>query len=130
VTRTVDCFPDACRGCGKALRHTPDASPHRHQVIDIPPVAPDVTEFRQHRVTCACGVTSGALPTGAPMGLLGPRLLALVAILTASCHVSRRKVQALLRDVLNVDISLGALSESEAVVAVASPVEVELTRSR
>lgn len=126
VTSTVDCFPDACRGCGKSLRHTPDASPHLHQVIDIPHVAPDVTEFRQHRVTCACGVTTcGALPAGAPTGMLGPRLLALVAILTASCHVSRRKVQALLRDVLNVDISLGALSESEAVVAnaVAAPVE-------
>ena len=126
VTRTVECFPDACRGCGKALRHRPDPSPHLHQVVDIPPVAPDVTEFRQHRVTCACGVTTcGALPSGTPTGMLGPRLLALVAILTASCHVSRRKVQALLRDVLGIDISLGALSESEAVVAdaVAAPVE-------
>jgi hypothetical protein len=92
MTRTVDCFPDTCRGCGKALRHTPDASPHRHQFIDIPLVAPDVTAFRQHHVTCACGVTTcGALPSGAPMGLLGLRLLAPVVILTASCHVSRRK---------------------------------------
>jgi hypothetical protein len=33
--------------------------------------------------------------------------LALVGLLVAGCHVSRRKVRALLHDVLGVDISLG-----------------------
>lgn len=129
VTRTVDCFPDACRGCGAQLSKTPDDAPHVHQVVDIPPIEPDVTEFRRHRVTCGCGVTTcGALPEGAPAGMVGPRLLALVAILTANCHVSRRKVQALLRDVLGVSISLGALSESEEVVADAVQAPVEEAR--
>src|SRR4029079_17119026 len=97
---------------------TADEAPHLHQVVDIPPIEPDVTEFRQHRVTCACGVTTcGALPEGTPAGMVGPRVLALVAILTANCHVSRRKVQGLLRDVLGVSVSLGALSQSEEVVA-------------
>lgn len=126
VTRTVECFPDACRGCGAKLPRTADGAPHVHQVVDIPPIAPDVTEFHRHRVTCTCGVTTcGALPEGTPAGMMGPRLLALVAILTANCHVSRRKVRGLLQDVLGVSISLGALSESEEVVAdaVESPVE-------
>jgi transposase len=129
VTRTVECFPAACRGCGAQLPKKADETPHVHQVVDIPPIEPDVTEFRRHRVTCACGVTTcGALPDGTPAGLMGPRLLALVAILTANCHVSRRKVQGLLRDVLGVQISLGALSESEEVVANAVEAPVEEAR--
>jgi transposase len=55
-------------------------------------------------------------------------LLAFVAILTANCHVSRRKVQGLLRDVLGVRISLGALSESEEIVADAVEVPVKKAR--
>ena len=60
---------------------------------------------------------------------MGPALLALVGLLTASCHVSRRKRQGLLRDVLNVDLSLGALSESEAIVADAVTAPVEEARA-
>lgn len=126
VTREVDCFPNNCRGCGEKLARRRDDEPVLHQVVDLPPVTPDVTEFRLHRVTCGCGVTTcGELPKGTPTGMLGPRLLALVALLVAGCHVSRRKAQGLLRDVLGVEISLGALSESEEVVAdsVAGPVE-------
>jgi transposase len=129
VSRAVDCFPGTCRGCGKKLPRTNDEAPHLHQVVDIPPIEPDVTEFRQHRVTCACGVTTcGTLPEGTPAGMMGPRLLALVAILTANCHVSRRKVRDLLQDVLGVRISLGTLSESEEVVANAVEAPVEEAR--
>ena len=126
VTRTVECFPENCRGCGDALPKVVDANPVRSQLLELPEVKPDVTEFRKHRVACHCGVvTCGLPPRGTPAGLMGPRLLAFVGLLVANCHVSRRKMQALLSDVLNVDISLGALSESEAIVsdAVATPVE-------
>jgi transposase len=125
-TTTTDCIPTTCRSCGEALPAAKDADPLRHQVIDLPPMKPTVDEFRLHRITCACGVTTcGQPPAGTPAGLLGPRLLALVGLLVAGCHVSRRKVRALLHDVLGVDISLGALSESEEVIsdAVAAPVE-------
>lgn len=129
VTRVVECFPEACRGCGATLPETPDPAPQVHQVVDIPPIEPDVTEFRRHHVTCACGVTScGSLPKGTPAGMMGPRLLAFVAILTANCHVSRRKVQGLLRDVLGIRVSLGALSESEEIVADAVDAPVEEAR--
>jgi hypothetical protein len=56
---------------------------------------------------------------------MGPTLVALVALLSANCHVSRRKVQQLLSDVLGVDIALGTRSESEALAtsAVDAPVQ-------
>jgi transposase len=38
-------------------------------------------------------------------------------VMTADGHMSRRKVQALLRDVFGIDVSLGTLSESEEIVS-------------
>lgn len=120
VTRTEERFPESCRGCGESLDQRVDPSPVLHQVVEIPELAPDVTEFRLHRVRCACGTTTcGSLPEGTPRGMMGPRLVAFVALLTANCHVSRRKVQQLLKDVLGVDVSLGTLSESEALATAA-----------
>jgi transposase len=44
-------------------------------------------------------------------------VLALIAVLVADGHMSRRKVQRLLRDVFGIEVSLGALSESEQIVS-------------
>ena len=118
LTGTTECFPKSCRRCGETLPERRDAAPLRHQVVEIPEIAPEVHEYRQHRVVCACGETTcGPLPTGTPSGILGARLLALVGLLLGEMHVSRRKVQRLLSDVLGIDISLGCLSESEEVVS-------------
>ena len=46
-----DCKPTACRNCLQPL-HRDDPHPLRHQVWDVPPVRPIVTEYRRHRLTC------------------------------------------------------------------------------
>ena len=114
VTRRRECFPRRCRSCDVRLPHLADPEPLRHQVVELPEVAPDVTEYRLHRVTCACGeVTCAQLPKGVPRGMCGPRLSALIALLTGNYHLSRREAATLLADVLGIDISVGALSEVE-----------------
>jgi len=118
VTGTSECFPETCRRCGDDLPQTRDPEPLRHQVIEIPKIDADIHEFRRHRVTCRCGATTcGPLPDGTPAGIFGPRLLTLIAVLIGSMHVSRRKVQTLLADLLGIEVSLGCISESEAVVS-------------
>ncbi len=42
-------IPDHCRRCGDVLEGT-DAEPIRHQVWDLPPIKPIVTEYQQHRL--------------------------------------------------------------------------------
>lgn len=126
VNRTRDCFPPRCRRCEAPLPRHPDDDPLRHQVVEVPAIAPDVTEYRLHRVTCDCGkVTCGTLPAGVPLGMCGPRLTAFIGLLTGIYKMSRREASRLLDDVLGVKISLGALSQSEDVVseAVRAPVE-------
>ncbi len=53
VDRIVEARPAACGQCGAALTGD-DAHPARHQVAEVPRVAPEVTEYRQHTLTCGC----------------------------------------------------------------------------
>jgi transposase len=115
VTRVEDHRPAECEQCGVSLPVVDDAEAVRHQVVDLPEIVPDVTEHRLHAADCdECGHrTRALLPTGVPPSMWGPRLLALVGLLTGSCRVSRRQTVMFLEDVLGIRVSLGALSEAE-----------------
>src|SRR5262249_51216848 len=43
--------PTHCRRCGHALRGT-DPQPLRHQVLELPPIRPEVTEYQLQRLRC------------------------------------------------------------------------------
>ena len=129
VTATEEHFPEKCAACKADLPRQPCDDPIRHQVVEVPPMKPDVTEHRQHAVRCECGhVTRAKLPDGVPLGMCGPRLVALIGLLTGAYHVSRRSATNLLSDLLGVRIALGTLSESEERVsdALAAPVQEAL----
>ena len=128
VRSSTDCFPPQCRRCGDSLPKRRDTDPVRHQVVDIPKIEPTADDYWLHRVTCSCGETTcGTLPT-VPPGMLGVQMLALIAVLTADGHMSRRKVQNLLAAVFGLQVSLGTLSESEQIVSDAVAPAVEEAR--
>lgn len=131
VNKTEDCFPDRCRrrGCGKRLPRRSCGAPHRHQVVEMPAIVPDATEYRLHSVACTCGkITRAPLPPGVPSGMCGPRLTAFIGMLTGIYKLSRREARLLVGDALGVQISLGTLSESEDDVSDAVEVPVEAVR--
>jgi len=130
VHSITDCHPAHCRGCARGLPRRRDPEPVRHQVWDLPTVEPLIDEYRLHHATCeVCGETTCAtLPDGVPHGAFGPGVLALSTMLVADGHVSRRKVVGILRDAFGIDISLGALSEAEAIVSAAVAPAVEEAR--
>jgi transposase len=130
VHSITDCHPTHCRGCARGLPRQPDPEPVRHQVWDLPTVEPLIDEYRLHHASCeVCGETTCAtLPDGVPHGAFGPGVLALSTMLVADGHMSRRKVVGVLRDVFGIAISLGALSESEAIVSAAVAPAVEEAR--
>ena len=115
VTSTEEHFPPRCLSCGDKLPRREDESPLIHQVVELPEIVPDVTEHRLHRVCCGrCGrVSCGTLPAGVPAWMLGPRLMAFVALLTGFFHLSRRQARSLVGDLVGVSVSLGALSQFE-----------------
>ena len=103
--------PTACRRCGTALSGN-DPQPLRHQVVEIPPLAPVVIEHQLNRLVCPCCATSTAavLPVGVETSGYGPRLSALVGLLGTGFHLTHRKVQRLLDQVLGIQISTGAIN--------------------
>jgi transposase len=92
-----------------------DPQPRRHQVTEVPPVQPVVTEYQLHCLLCpACGVpTRAALPVGVPTGGFGPRVQAIVALCTGAYHLSKRTTQTVMEDLFGLPMSLGTLPNLE-----------------
>ena len=117
VNKFVDLFPSECENCWGSLPQVPDLSPRRYQQTELPPVEPKTTEWRRHEVTCpCCGYRTRAAydENVIPSSAFGPRLMAIIALVTGVYHLSRRKAVGLLSDLLGVELSLGALSQVEA----------------
>jgi len=114
VDRIEEVFPESCEQCHKPFHPDVDGSRVlgaylRRQVIEIPDIKPDVSEYRLRCVQCDCGnVTWANVPPQARSGF-GPRLTALMAYLTAVHRITRRGCQELARTLLGVDISLGSV---------------------
>ena len=114
-----DCAPPELCACGGAVGV--QGKPVRHQVFDIPPVTPEVQEYRLFSGVCAqCGRSHRAvLPKGVPSGQIGPRALALVGVLGTRFHLTQGKIRDLLAQMLGVDFSLGAISQAHGKMAAA-----------
>lgn len=125
VDTIVDLVPKRCRGCDRRLHARHDVGdPRRHQLTELPPIAPHITEYRCHRRQCPdCGATTLAPLPDEVVGQFGPQLTALIAYLTVVCRLPRLVVQRLLEGVLQISISLGSTQHAweEASAAVAGP---------
>ena len=126
VDAVVVLKPNQCSSCQAPLSGD-DASPFRHQVIEMPPIKPVITEYQWHQLPCpACGETTRApWPAGVPSGTYGPRVHATVALCTGSYRLSKRTTGQVMDDVFGVPMSVGTISQSEQATTevVAEPVE-------
>jgi len=118
--------PEQCLHCQSPLSGD-DPTPWRHQVIEIPPLKPVVTEYQWHQLTCSlCGeITRAPWPAGVPSGTYGPRVQATVALYTGAYRLSKRTTQQAMEEVFGVPMSVGTISQLEqaTTAVVAAPVE-------
>ena len=114
VDLVVVCKPQQCGHCGTSLEGD-DPEPIRHQVAEIPPITPQVTEYQIHKLDCVlCGKpTRGQLPPGAPAGAFGPRLTAILALLSGGCRLGKRTIVQLAQQLFGLTISLGMICKLE-----------------
>jgi transposase len=114
VKEVHDVKPDVCRGCGHELAGE-DPEPYRHQVTEIPPVVAEVTEYHLHTLICPeCGTeTRAELPAGVPQGAFGPRLQAMVSLLSGHYHLSKRDITEVMADFFQADVGLGSVPALE-----------------
>jgi transposase len=133
VDAVVEQHPDACRRCGTLLQGE-DPEPLRHQVMEIPPITPAVIEYRLHRLVCPCCSTStcAPLPADVEASHYGPRLSALVGLLGGAFPLSFSKTQALLDQLVGVQISRGAIAtiRKRLSAALAEPMTQALAAAR
>ena len=120
VAKTIPVKPERCKKCHRRLRGE-DPNPRRHQVIDLPPVQPVVTEYQLHALPCAVchTVTLAALPAGVPRGSFSPRAAAIVSLLTSFYHLGRRSAAAAMGDLFGVPMSVGSVSNCEQITSAA-----------
>ena len=129
VSVTEVLLPKQCEHCGGSLPKKPDqvtteGESRRHQVTEIPPIKAHITEYQLPNVVCGrCGETTRAPLPEEIAGHFGSQLTALIAYLTVVCRMPRRVVEALLAQVLGIEISLGSTQKcwEEASQAVAAP---------
>src|SRR5580658_9638740 len=122
-------LPEQCRHCGHGLpakveQARTTGAVQRHQVTEIPAIQARIIEYQCHRVVCPeCGGSTRAAVPEEVTGHFGPQLTALIAYLTVVCRMPRRVVEALLGQVLGIEISLGSTQKcwEEASQAVAAP---------
>jgi transposase len=126
VDAVVVLKPEQCTQCQAPLLGD-DPTPWRHQVIEIPPMKPVVTEYQWHQLVCAaCGeVTRAPWPEGVPSGTYGPRVQATVSLYTGAYRLSKRTTQQMMDEVFGVPMSVGTIGplEQATTAAVAAPVE-------
>lgn len=107
----IDHRPERCQGCGAGLEDDTSTGFVARQVIDLPTIAPVVTEHRAHACRCPCGhLSAGAFPeeVRAPVSY-GPRVRATVAYLLARQHIPTRRVAEALDDLFGLAMSTGAI---------------------
>ncbi len=110
VEESHDVKPETCRKCECALEGQ-DPEPYRHQVTEIPPVVAEIVEYRLHALSCPeCGTeTYAELPAGVPQGAFGPRLQAMVSLLSGRYRLSKRDIAEVMGDFFQADISVASL---------------------
>jgi transposase len=111
VDTVIELRPTACQQCKRLLLGY-DPDPVRHQVSEIPPVKAEVTEYRQHRLSCpACGeVTAAEWPEEMPRGNFGPRVQAIVGYLIGRLALSHRDVVEAMEALHGLSLGLGSIS--------------------
>lgn len=122
VGQVVDHYPEECEECGQRFRGGMAVEvdgPVRHQVVEAPKVRAEVTEHRFHTLMCeGCGhATPAPWPEWVPRGNFGPRLEAMVGLMSGAYRLSKRTVVSALSDLLGVTISLGSVSRCESALS-------------
>ena len=115
VQKHIPVKPEVCT-CGSTNLEKTDQEPMRHQIVDIPPIEPQVTEYVQHLFRCKdCGeLIYQPLPDDIKRQYFGPGVLTIVAVLTGMLNISKRKALAMMNQVFSIPMSLGGLSNCEA----------------
>jgi transposase len=128
VQHFIPIVPPQCQHCQAALPAQAgphDPPPTRFQVIELPSITAEVTEYQGHARICPCcgALTQAAIPPALRAHSIGPRLTATLSYLTGCHGVSKRGVEEIADHVFAAPVALGTVVnlEHEVSAALATP---------
>lgn len=103
--------PDYCNNCGQPLAGQEEELVGRRQLIDIPPIHPITTEYRQYQRECSCGNCQRApYPEGVQHPVqYGPNIQSLVVYQSVYQYMPFLRLQEFFHKVMNLSISKGTM---------------------
>ncbi len=110
IDKQVECSLEKCPHCGS--HSIKDLSIFDVlQQIELPEVKAIITEYIRKKYYCSSCQNSSysTLPEGIPNSAFGPRLMGLLSTLTGVFHIAKREAIQLIKDIYNIDISLGSI---------------------
>lgn len=109
--KIIDLYPSFCQSCGQSLAGLSSIVSARRQVVDIPPVIPSVTEYRQNKITCSCGNCQKAnFPEEASNHtVFGNNICAFIVFLSVRQYIPYKRMTELMSDLLGTEISQGTV---------------------
>jgi len=111
-TRRHPVFACCCRGCGADVSQIPQSPCETYDRIEIPKIEPDVTQVSLYGGVCpgCCQRFKAEPPEGLEPGSpFGPNLRAFVIYLRSVQNIPLARLTDVLRDLLGLEISEGAL---------------------
>lgn len=133
-TRTLDVRAERCPHCAADVSAVAQTAFERYDRIELPEIKPDVTRVVLHGGVCPCCAKrfkASAPPELEPGSPFGPNLRAFILYLRATHAVSFERLARLMRDLLGLEISEGALvnilsGSTEAFAKAASAIRAKL----
>lgn len=106
-----DLIPDFCKKCGSSLSAITPQYKGRRQVIDLPPIKAEYTEYRLYKKRCSCGsCNQSEYPdhVQSPVSY-GPNIQSLISYLSARQYMPVKRMNEFLSEVLGTEISTGGI---------------------
>ena len=104
-------IPDYCSICSIKLDTSQAVLVERRQVVDIPPIEVEVTEYQVFEIACACGHRQiGDFPAGVDNHIqYGPNIAAMTVYHNVYQYVPFKRLQDFFVHICNLPISIGTL---------------------
>lgn len=121
IDKHVQCIQENCPHCGSSQIQLNGQPSEILQQAELPEIRAIITEYQLQKYRCGeCGKNSTALlPSGVPDSAFGPKLMGLLATLTGMLHVAKREAIQLIKDLYDVDMGVGSVTNVEERVAAA-----------
>jgi len=115
IDKRITCTQEICPHCGSHDIKLREQSPEILQQIELPEIRALAMEYALSKYSCnACGKNSTAkLPEGVPYSNFGPKFMAIMTTLTGLFHLAKREVIQIAKNLFDIDIGLGSISNIE-----------------